>query len=112
MITDYQREIEKNYEPQNWTAIDDIPQGTLGLEPMELFYFCNSDSARFADFCRRLRGDKAMLLDYELLSLGFEPIQGSALRKLEDGTLILTVFTAEGGSHFRNEPGAFKLPFS
>lgn len=102
-LSDYQREIEKNYEPKTWQRIPHIPPGSESLSPFELSYFCNSDSERFRDFLIRQRGEKATLLDYEILNLGYDPICGSAIMKSPGGKLILTIFSgpkAEDMHHY------------
>lgn len=96
MISD----AERNYEPRNWVEISDIPEDRRSLSVAELFYFCNSDSQRFADLVARNRGDTAFLLDYEILSLGHEPTCGSGLMKTSSEQIVLTVYTAEGNKHY------------
>jgi hypothetical protein len=87
-------DAERNYEPKNWTRIDEIPQDARGLNAAEAYRFCNSDSQRFKDLLRAGRGEKAILLDYELLSLGYEPILGGSLERSEDGRTIYWAISA------------------
>lgn len=96
MISD----VERNYEPRKWQKIDGLPPGSRALNGIELLYFCNSDSQRFEDLLTRQRSDKAVLLDYELLSLDLDPTCGSMIRMSPGEKLILTVFTADGPLDF------------
>jgi hypothetical protein len=107
MISD----AERNYEPRDWTPVETLPSNRDGLLPAQLFYFCNSDSVRFADFITRDRGDKAVLLDYEIYSVGLEPDCGSAI-EVNDTHVFLTVYTSEGNKHFQAPRAQFEqLPF-
>lgn len=96
MISD----AERNYEPHKWEEIDDIPEDRRPLSMSELFYFCTSDSQRFADLVALGRGETAFLLDYEIYSLGHEPTCGCVLMKTGSEQVILTVFTSEGNKHY------------
>lgn len=107
-------EAERNYEPRTWQPIDaaNLPRDLDGLQPHQLFYFCNSSSGRFDDFIRADRGHKAVLLDYEILSVDLDPICGSAVQM--NGThVVLTVYTDDGNKHFIAPRAQFhQLPVS
>ena len=93
-------EAERNYEPKEWVEINGVPPGSRALSPIELLRFCNTDSQAFQDLMKRQRADKAILLDYELINLGFEPTCGSHILQSPGGRIILTIFTADGPREF------------
>lgn len=97
MISD----VERNYQPREWekATLDEVSSSSA-LGTFEMTYFCNSDSQRFKDMCLRGSGDRAILLDYEILSIGYEPTCGSMINRSRDGRLILTIFTEEGNHHY------------
>lgn len=92
-------EAERNYIPKNWEQVENGDPRILffrGLGSVELSRFCNTDSQRFLDLNNVGRGHEAVLLDYELIALGHEPICGSHIQVSAEGKLIFTVFTNDG----------------
>ena len=94
-------DAERNYQTREWekATLDEVSTSSA-LGTFEMSYFCTSDSQRFKDMCLRGAGDRAILLDYETLSIGYDPICGSMVNRSRDGRLILTIFTEEGNHHY------------
>ena len=93
-------EAERNYEPRSWVEIDDLPEIVRPLGQALSFYICNSESMRFDQLVRDGIGHKAVLLDYELVSLDLDPLCGSSLQTTADEKFILTVFAKDGNRTF------------
>lgn len=91
--------IEKNYVPKEWTKVGAPPKGSLPMNRMELYRFCNSDSQNCKDLDRMGRTG-VVLVDYELMHLGYEPTNGSQVMKTEDGRICLIVFTPNGSDFY------------
>lgn len=87
MISD----AERNYEPRQWVETDDLPEIVRPLGKALSYYICNTGSARFDQMLREGIGKKAILIDYELLSLDIDPQCGSMFSTTTNEKLIMTV---------------------
>lgn len=96
MISD----AERNYETRQWVEIEELPEIVRPLGDALSFYICNTDSWRFDNMVREGIGNKAVLIDYELLSLDIDPRCGSMFQTTLNEKLIMTVFTDEGNRTF------------
>lgn len=88
MISD----AERNYEPRNWIKVQHLPDDREGLNQIEMYYICTSSSQRWKDLLVQQKGERALLLDYELLALDHDILTGTLVQKSPTRGLCLTVF--------------------
>ena len=93
-------EAERNYETKNWEPLANLPTTAEPLTLVDTYHICNTSSQAFQDIVKRGRVSKLVLIDYELINLGLDPLCGSMFAKSENGHLLMTVFTDEGSKHF------------
>lgn len=84
--------MEKEYQVREWEKVESsLDLDVRALTLFESYGVCNSDSMRAEDFYSRQRLPK-LLLDYELIAMGEEPLSGTVIMIAGDGRFVVGVF--------------------